>query len=160
MSELIAALHILAAILLIGPVAVATSAIAPAYKKARAGDAAAVGSLVTLARMSRTYGLASLAVPALGLVALFVVPGASKEVEFHIAALLAVVAWVVLFVSVLPTQRKALIAAGVTDPSEAPVSDKDRAAAEKDAIKLRGKLAMTAGIFNLLWLIVALLMFL
>ncbi|WP_295642507.1 hypothetical protein [uncultured Corynebacterium sp.] len=160
MNTIIVALHVLTAVLLIGPVAVATSAYAPAFRKAASGDESAKGALRFIFRQTRTYGLASLIVPALGLVAFLTSAAARENYAFHAAVLLAVIAWGFLLAVVIPTQRKGLIKLGALEPSDNPASDKETAAVSKlGTDKIPGKAAMFGGIFNLLWIITAILMF-
>lgn len=161
MSTLIVTLHAIAAILLIGPVAVATSMYAPQFRKAQSGDQAALGAVRLLAGITRTYGIISLLVPLLGFGSMFLVDGAWKNYYFHAAILLAVLAWAVLIFLVIPTQRLGQLALGDDDPAEAPASDKEKQKlAALDVAKIPGRAAMFAGIFNLLWLLTALMMFL
>ena len=148
MNTIIVTLHVLTAVLLVGPVAVATSAYAPAFRKAAAGDEGAKG------------GLASLIVPGLGLVAFLTSATAREHYTFHAAILLAVIAWGLLLAAVIPTQRKGLIKLGALDPSDNPASEKETAAVSQlNADKIPSKAAMLGGIFNLLWIITAILMF-
>lgn len=160
MNTIIVTLHVLTAVLLVGPVAVATSAFAPAFRKAAAGDEGAKGALRFIFRQTRTYGLASLIVPGLGLVAFLTSATAREHYTFHAAILLAVIAWGLLLAAVIPTQRKGLIKLGALDPSDNPASEKETAAVSQlNADKIPGKAAMLGGIFNLLWIITAILMF-
>ena len=160
MTTIVIALHVLTAILLIGPVAVATSTYAPTFRKAAAGDEGSKGTLRFIFRLTRAYGLASLVVPALGLVAFLISSAARENYAFHTAILLAVIAWGFLLAAVIPAQRKGLIKLGALDTSDNPASDKEVAAVEKlSAEKVPGKTAMFGGIFNLLWIVIAILMF-
>ncbi|MGJ4076673.1 hypothetical protein ACN4EB_03285 [Corynebacterium macclintockiae] len=160
MSTFIVALHVLAAILLIGPVAIASSMYAPQFRKAQSGDQAAIGALRLVHRITRAYGFVSLLVPVLGLVAFFTVDGAMKEHALHFALLLAIVAWGILIALVIPSQRKGLVALNAVEAGDAPASEAEAAkAADADTSKIPGQAAMFAGIFNLLWMITAILMF-
>ncbi|AGE36268.1 hypothetical protein I6H52_08310 [Corynebacterium urealyticum] len=160
MDQFITALHVIAAILLIGPVAVATSAFAPTLRAAQSGSAKAVGSVATLAGMTRRYGYISLLVPVLGLVAFMTVDGAMQNYAFHAAILTSLVAWLVLLLAVIPQQRRGLISVDGLDESDTPASEDELAAVQGDAAQaLPGKAAMFGGIFNLLWLVTAILMF-
>ena len=160
MTTLVSALHILAAIMLIGPVMVSTSMFAPQMRKVTAGEEAP-GTLRLLHKVTRVYGLASLLVPALGLVAMLTVDGALKEGRYHASLLLAVIAWGLLIFLVIPRQRRALVATNSLSPADAPASEKETAQLnDADVSKLPGQTAMFGGIFNLLWIIIAILMFL
>lgn len=160
MSTFIVALHVLTAILLIGPVAIASSMYAPQFRKAQSGDPAAVGALRLIHRITRSYGFISLLVPVLGLIAFFVVDGAMKNTALHFALLLAIAAWGVLIALVIPRQRQGLVALNAVEAGDAPASESEAAkAADADTSKIPGQAAMFAGIFNLLWLVTAILMF-
>lgn len=160
MSEIVVILHIFSAILLIGPVAVSTSMFAPQLRKVAAGNEAP-GTLRLLHSITRTYGLLSLLVPAFGLVAFLTVDGAMKNHNLHAALLLAVLAWGVLVAAVIPRQRLALVSVNALSAADTPASAKEEEKlAKTDVSKLPGQNAMFAGIFNLLWAVTAVLMFL
>lgn len=143
-------LHILTAILFLGPVTVATSTFHVKALAAHEGDAEARGAAALLHKISSTYGMLSLLVPLLG-IGEFIEKGMFDQGQFHAAIGLSVVAWAVLFFLILPRQRKMVAALGL-DP-EAP------AAEIADWNKAKGQLSMFGGIFALLWLITAALMF-
>ncbi|HIW95152.1 MAG TPA: hypothetical protein H9867_01490 [Candidatus Corynebacterium gallistercoris] len=160
MSTLIVILHVLAAILLIGPVAVSTSLYAPLFRKAQGGDPAQVGALQLVTRVTRSYGFLSLLVPAFGVVALLTIDGAMKNGAFHAALVLAIVAWGLLIGLVIPRQRLGLVALGAADDAQGPASEQEKEkAAALDVNSIPKQAAMFGGIFNLLWLITAVLMF-
>lgn len=142
--------HIIAAILFLGPVAVASS-LYPAFAlQATGGDQSALGSARILHRITNTYALLSLLVPLAGL-GMFIFDSAyMKQGKFHAAILISVIAWAVLFFLVLPRQKALLSLA--TDPA-AHAAEPDKAPA------LKKQLAMFSGIFNALWIIAAVLMF-
>ncbi|MBC2681904.1 hypothetical protein GSS87_05775 [Corynebacterium sp. 4HC-13] len=159
MSNFIVILHVLAAILLIGPVAVSTSMFAPQLRKVDSGSEDA-GTLRLLHSITRVYGLISLIVPTLGLIAMFTVDGAMKNPLIHTGLLLSIIAWVILVFLIIPRQRLALLSVNALTPADTPASEKETAALHKvDTAKLPAHIAMFGGIFNLLWFITALLMF-
>ncbi|RAV32689.1 hypothetical protein [Corynebacterium heidelbergense] len=158
MSHFFVFLHVVTAILFIGPVAVTTSMFAPTYRKAKGGDAGAAGQLRLLHRISRLYGMISLVVPVLGLILLFGFGEGKGEYGFHIATLLSIIAWAVLLFLVIPSQRRGLVAANALEAGDNPFTD-EAAKARTNTTKLPGQLAMFAGIFNLLWFVTAILMF-
>ena len=132
MEKLLLSVHVLAGILFVGPIAVATS-LFPRYARAD-GSADVAGALH---RITRVYGALALAVPAIGLV-LAVVQGRVTEAWIIVAMALTAIAGGLLALQIAPRQREAL-----DSPS-------DGAA--------RRRLGMLAGIFNLLWTIVVILM--
>ena len=147
MSSLLIFLHVFAAILLVGTVCISTSAFPGQVEKAAAGDASAAGAAGVLNKITTTYGYISAIVPVLGL-AIFLTDLSTykSQVQFHIALLLAVIAWVILLVVIIPKQNKAM--AAIATPG-----------AGADITKLRKKIAMFSGVFNLLWVICAILMY-
>lgn len=146
MISIFVALHVLAAIALIGPVMVSTSKF-PAGIAAARTDVSALGSLKTLAGITQTYGMFSALAPILG-VAVFVsdISTFGSMGQFHGAMALAVVAWCILLFIVAPKQKAVVTALETGDSSF-------------DFDKARSGLAMFGGIFNLLWIICAILMF-
>jgi len=158
METIVVGLHVIAAIMLMGPVMVATSMFAPQLRKVTAGNESA-GTLRLLHKITRIYGLASAIVPVLGVIAMFTSEGALKDGRFHASILLAVIAWGLLVFLVIPRQRLGLVAANALQPADDPATEKETAAVQKtDASKLPGQAAMFGGIFNLLWVIIAILM--
>lgn len=75
--------------------------------------------------------------------------------KFHASILLAIIAWVILLVVILPRQRTALGALGMLPESEAS-PEEDKIASWSQVKK---QLSMYAGIFNLIWIVVLVLMF-
>jgi len=133
MSAILLSAHVVAAILAIGPIAVAASMF-PRYARALPGaDGSALPAAAVLHRICRAYAAVGLAVPILGM-ATAVSMGVLTDAWVLVSIALTAAAAVVLIAFVLPDQRAALDGARVT------------------------RLAMTTGIFNLLWVIVTVLM--
>jgi hypothetical protein len=130
MEPFLLSVHVLAGILFVGPVAVTTS-LFPRYALADAGTAA------VLHRITRVYGVLAVVVPVVGL-ALAGVQGRTTEVWVVIAMVLTAIAGALLMLQIVPGQSAAL-------------------AAPDDGTQLR-RLAMLAGVFNLLWAVVVVLM--
>jgi hypothetical protein len=126
MSAILLSAHIIAAILAVGPIAVAASMF-PRY--VRDGSAAAP----VLYRICQTYSVVGVGVPLLG-IATAVSMGVLTQPWVMVSIALTAVAAVVLVASILPDQRAALDGKAVS------------------------RLAMTTGIFNLLWVAVTVLM--
>ena len=147
MTSLLIALHVLAAVLLMGPVMITVSTYQGQMMKAKDGDAKALGAATTLHRLTSQYGPLSAIVPILGL-ALFLTNMSvfGTQGRFHVSILLSVIAWVILVALIIPRQKKSLAALESGDNS---VDFEDH----------KKKLSMFGGIFNLLWVITAILMF-
>jgi hypothetical protein len=133
-TKLLLSIHVLAAIVAIGPVTVAASMFPPA---ARHGDGPAIR---LLHRVTRTYGAVAIVVPVLG-GATALSLGVLTDGWLLIAIALTAVAAVVLIGVVLPGQAE-VMAGGSIAPDRALVT----------------RLAMATGIFNLLWVVVVVLM--
>jgi hypothetical protein len=134
MEAFLLSVHVVAGILFVGPVAVSTS-LFPRY--APAGRDGNLDTARLLYRITRVYGLLALAVPVVGL-ALAFAQGRSTEIWVLIAMALTAGAGGLLGLQIAPRQREAL-----DSPTE--------------AADLR-RLGMLAGIFNLLWAVVVVLM--
>ncbi|MBN3507880.1 hypothetical protein [Mycolicibacterium nivoides] len=142
MEFVLLSIHVVAGILFVGPVAVTTSmfpryapvAVAPGggERVERNADTARL-----LHRITRVYGLLALAVPVIGLV-LATVQGRATEIWVVVAMALTAVAGGLLALQIVPRQQRAL---------DAP----------DDGAQLR-RLGMMAGVFNLLWVVVVVLM--
>ncbi|MCO1657459.1 hypothetical protein [Pseudonocardia humida] len=149
MEGVLLSVHVLAAIVFVGGSAVAASLFpryAPVAVSVPAGDAAAPEQpagernravAVALHRVTRVYGVLGLVVPVVGIV-LAMVQGRMGEIWINISMVLTVLAGALLALAVAPMQRDAL-------------------AAPDDGGQLR-RLGMLAGIYNLLWAAVVVLM--
>lgn len=143
MTKLLLSLHVMAAIIAVGPVTVAASMF-PATLRRAPGDART--TLRTLHRICRVYAGIGIAVPLFGLATASSL-GVLGNTWLITSILLAAAASGVLTLLVLPAQDRALAeTTSSTSPSPAPISS------------LPGRLAMMTGIFNLLWATVTVLM--
>ncbi|MBB6570305.1 hypothetical protein HPO96_33470 [Kribbella sandramycini] len=131
MTGLLLSVHVLGAILAVGPVAVAASMFPAA---ARADDAAT--TLRVLHRITRVYATIAIFVPVFG-IATGAKLGVLGDTWLIVSMILTTAAAVVLIALVIPGQR-ALLAGG-----------------NKSAAR---RLGMQTGIFNLLWAVVVVLM--
>lgn len=147
MTSLFIAAHVIAAILLLGPVTVATSQFGPQMLKAAEGDDKAFGATRTLHNITNSYGYISAIVPILG-IAVFLMDMSTygTQGQFHASIVLAIIAWALLFFLIIPRQKKAMAALAGEGTT--------------DFAKDKKQLAMFSGIFNLLWVVIAILMFL
>jgi hypothetical protein len=128
MSAILLSAHVIVAILAVGPIAVAASMF-PRYAR----DEAARPVANVLYRICQTYAVVGVAVPLLG-IATATSMGVLTQAWVLVSIALTAIAAVVLVASILPDQRGALSGTAVT------------------------RLAMTTGIFNLLWVVVTVLM--
>ncbi|ONI86783.1 hypothetical protein ALI22I_24605 [Saccharothrix sp. ALI-22-I] len=153
MEKVLLSLHVLAAIVFVGGSAIATS-LFPRYAPVASGvpvgaSGAAVGSSPdapgernravagALHRVTRGYGIAGIVVPVAGIV-LAATQGRMGEIWITISMVLTAAAGALLALRIAPGQRDAL-----DEPD--------------DGTRLRG-LSMLAGIYNLLWAAVVVLM--
>ncbi|WP_063058745.1 hypothetical protein [Nocardia sienata] len=140
MHNLLLSVHVLAAIVFIGGSAVATSLFpryAPVSGTVGAASERHHAVVAVLHRVTGTYAWFGLTVPGIGLV-LATLQGRVGEVWITAAIVLTACAAAVIITTIHPMQRQAL-------------------AAPDDGRRLRA-LSMLAGIYNLLWLIVVVLM--
>ncbi|MDO4611148.1 DUF2269 domain-containing protein [Corynebacterium sp.] len=156
--------HVLAALLLLGPVTVAISMFPKLALAARDGEAGTIGAARTMHSITRTYGMISLLVPLLGVGVMFTDMETYLKSGFvHVSLLLSIIAWAILFFAVIPQQRLMMAGLGVADEDEDASDPEFQVRAEKaraaDWTRLKSKLAMLSGIFSLIWVVVAILMF-
>ncbi|WP_423462256.1 DUF2269 family protein [Promicromonospora sp. MS192] len=144
MTALLLSLHVLAAILTVGPVAITASMFPRAARRALAApdDASAAAAARLLHRVTRVYAVVGVAVPVLGY-ATGASLGVLSDAWLITSMVLTAAAAAVLIVLVLPGQRRVLEALD--------------GAASSDGDPAR-RLAMHAGVFNLLWAVVVVLM--
>ncbi|MFF4391768.1 hypothetical protein ACFY0G_34065 [Streptomyces sp. NPDC001552] len=149
MTKLLLAVHVLAAIITIGPVTVAASMFPPAVRRALAApdDPSGLATVRTLHRICRVYAVIAVAVPVFGLAtasSLHVLGSAWLITSIVLTALAAAV----LGARILPRQVLAL--AALDGPAET----------LKPAVVQRaaGQLGLITGVFNLLWATVTILM--
>ncbi|MDO9355496.1 MAG: DUF2269 family protein [Solirubrobacteraceae bacterium] len=154
MSKVLLSLHVVAAILLIGPVTVAAS-LFPRYARQvlaapdAAAAATAAAAVAVLHRVSRVYGYLAAVVPALGLAtALSMGVGSDPWVAGSIV--LTGIAAFLLAAVILPAQSAAMSTAWARTGSDT-TGDTARHAQLK-------RLAVFTGIFATLWVIVVILM--
>ena len=143
MTELLLSVHVIAAIVFIGPVTVAVS-LFPRYAREAAGASApgALPAVHLLHRITRVYAVLALVVPVFG-------------IATALALDVLTDAW--LLVSMLLTAIAGLLLALVVLPRQAQVRAALDAGAADQRVDVRA-LAMGAGVFNLLWATVVVLM--
>ncbi|MBB2912475.1 hypothetical protein FHS43_003758 [Streptosporangium becharense] len=121
MTKILLSLHVLVAILAVGPVAVAASMFPPALRRVHAapGDPAALASLRTLHRVCRVYAGVGIAVPVFGLATASSL-GVLGDAWLITSIMLTAAAAAVLAFAVLPRQERLLAAASPADDTTAP----------------------------------------
>ncbi|POX64752.1 hypothetical protein C3492_03110 [Streptomyces sp. Ru62] len=148
MTKFLLSVHVIAAILAIGPVAVAASMFPPAARRALStrpgaddshGDDGpdATGTLHLLHRICRVYAVVGVVVPVFG---------------FATASEMGVLGSAWLIVSIVLTALAALVLAALVLPAQSALIE-GRAEAGRAA-----RLGMVTGLFNLLWAAVTVLM--
>ncbi|MEE1787820.1 DUF2269 family protein [Streptomyces sp. SP17BM10] len=150
MAKFLLSLHVLASVLFIGPVAVAVSMFPRRAKAALAGgpdQAADAGVLRILHRITQVYALLGVAVPVLG-IGLAQVMDVLGQSWLIVSMVLTAVAALALLLFVLPGQQAAV------DALAPETGDVQR----EKAVKGLKTLPMTAGVFNLLWAVVVVMM--
>ncbi|AWZ08814.1 MULTISPECIES: hypothetical protein [unclassified Streptomyces] len=155
MAKLFLSLHVLAALVAIGPVTVAASMFPKAMRHAHRapGDQDALTTLRTLHRICRVYAAVGSAVPVFG----FATAGSLGVLGsgWLIASiLLTAAAAAILALLILPAQDAAL--AGAEAPGPGPGAGHDLGSGP--ASRSIARLAMLTGVFNLLWATVTVLM--
>ncbi|MDT0614910.1 hypothetical protein [Streptomyces lancefieldiae] len=143
MTKVLLSLHVLAAIVAIGPVTVAASMFPPAVRRVGLPDEAGdVGTVRLLHRICRVYAGLGLAVPVLGF-ATAAAMGVLQDAWLITSITLTAAAAGILVAFVLPRQEEIL----------------EQLTGRQSVERARtARLAMFTGLFNLLWATVTVLM--
>ncbi|MFD9279693.1 protease [Streptomyces mirabilis] len=167
MNKFLLAVHVLAAIVAVGPVTVAASMFPPSVRKALAepGDAQALSTVRVLHRICRLYAAVGVAVPVFGF-ATAKNMGVLGDTWLIVSIALTALAAVVLAALVLPRQTTLMEGVegmeGVEERIEAGVGAGAEGAANAGVSRVdprdTARLAMFTGLFNLLWATVTILM--
>ncbi|NEA32638.1 DUF2269 family protein [Streptomyces sp. SID13031] len=145
MNKILLSVHVLAAIIFIGPVTVAASMFPPVARRELAADQPETAVLRVLHRISNIYAIGGIAVPVFG-IAVGAGLGVLGEIWLIISMALTAVAAGVLVVAVLPLQAEVIATAGLDRTARAALIPRAR------------RLSMTTGVFGLLWASVTVLM--
>ncbi|MEU9337439.1 hypothetical protein AB0D49_30480 [Streptomyces sp. NPDC048290] len=139
MTKFLLSVHVIAAIVAIGPVTVAASMFPPAARKAleTPDDPKAVGTVALLHRICQVYAAVGVVVPVFGL-ATGSAMGVLGDAWLIVSIALTVLAAAVLMALVLPRQSALAQGHGTRETTV--------------------RLAMFTGVFNLLWATVTVLM--
>lgn len=144
MTKFLLSVHVLAAIVLIGPVTVAASLFPRYAGAALRAESGALPVTLVLRRITRAYLVAGVAVPVFGL---------ATAVQMGVLG----DAW--LIVSIVLTALAAAVLATVVIPAQTTlVNALPEAGGEEPWRGLLGRLRMGTGVFNLLWAVVVVLM--
>ncbi|MFW6690603.1 hypothetical protein [Streptomyces sp. MAR4 CNX-425] len=154
MTKFLLSVHVLAAILAVGPIAVAASVFPRIARETAADPAHRGGTAAFLHRVCRAYAIVGLAVPAFGL-ATGAQLGVLTDAWLLASIVLTAGAAALLALAILPGQQRLLARAA----GDAPAATGDAPAAAGDGLRpAASRLAMLTGVFNLLWAVVVVLM--
>ncbi|MFD8725550.1 hypothetical protein ACFV2H_48340 [Streptomyces sp. NPDC059629] len=142
MTKFLLAVHVLAAIVAVGPVTVAASMFPPAARRVieAPDDVRAAGTLQLLHRICRVYAVVGVAVPVFGF---------ATASNMHVLGS----AW--LITSIALTALAAVVLAALVLPRQTALVEGGGAGGTRQAT---ARLAMFTGLFNLLWAVVTVLM--
>ncbi|MEU9455264.1 hypothetical protein [Streptomyces sp. NPDC048277] len=142
MTKFLLAVHVLAAIVAVGPVTVAASMFPPAARRVieAPDDVRAAETLQLLYRICRVYAVVGVVVPVFG---------------FATASTMHVLGSAWLIVSIALTALAALVLAALVLPRQSALLEAGAGGATRQAT---ARLAMFTGVFNLLWAAVTVLM--
>ncbi|MEU6093321.1 hypothetical protein [Streptomyces sp. NPDC047079] len=150
MTKFLLAVHVLAAIVAVGPVTVAASLFPPTARKALAGPGASRHHLALLYRVCRVYAVVGVVVPVFGFATARNM-GVLGDTWLIVSIVLTALAAVVLAALVLPWQGRIL--EGI-DEGDGGNGGHGGTVGERATVRL----AMVTGVFNLLWAAVTVLM--
>ncbi|WP_042396754.1 membrane protein [Streptacidiphilus carbonis] len=163
MTKLLLSLHVLAALLAIGPVTIAASMFPAALRRTDddPGDLEALATLKTLHRICRLYAALGIAVPVFGFATASSL-GVLGSPWLITSILLTAAAAALLALLILPVQDAALTEAQAQPPGPAPGPGPGpgpgRRPERDSGPPASARLAMLTGVFNLLWATVTVLM--
>ncbi|MGP4109387.1 hypothetical protein ACTWP5_00525 [Streptomyces sp. 4N509B] len=156
MTKLLLSLHVLAAILTVGPIAVAAS-LFPRHARTDAP------STPLLHRICRGYAVVGIAVPVFG-IATGAQLGVLTDAWLVASLVLTAIAAALLTLAILPAQQRLLALApaadgdGVADGATATPAEADADADTRRDDRTAVRLTALTGVFNLLWAVVVVLM--
>lgn len=141
MTAVLLSIHVLAAIVFVGPVTVATSMF-PRYARAALAGEGPAAPVTLLHRISRVYAVLAIAVPVFGL-GTAVAMGVLGDAWLIASLVLTAAAAALLGLRILPAQAEVVAALSTEDDPRAVVAAR--------------RLSMTSGVFALLWGVVVVL---
>lgn len=162
MTKFLLAVHVIAAIVAIGPVTVAASMFPPAARRVLAApdDADALATARLLHRICRVYAVVGVVVPVFGFATASAM-GVLGDTWLIVSIVLTAFAAGVLALLVLPRQESLLDGVEVGVGDKVRVTGTGNGEGTGEGVADRGatvRLAMFTGIFNLLWATVTVLM--
>ncbi|MFD6289310.1 protease [Streptomyces sp. NPDC060205] len=165
MTKFLLVLHVLVAIVAVGPVTVAASMFPPSARRALAepDSPRATETVRLLHRICRVYAGLGIAVPVLGM-ATALSMGVLHDTWLIVSMVLTGIAAAVLLALVLPRQEEIIeaVEAASEKAAEASAVPGDAGTSVSAAVavnpRVTVRLAMFTGIFNLLWATVTILM--
>ncbi|MFG2172796.1 DUF2269 family protein [Streptomyces niveus] len=150
MTKLLLSIHVLASILVVGPIAVAASMF-PRYARQTAGeDGHSVGATVLLHKICSGYAIVGVAVPVFG-IATGAQLGVLTDAWLLTSIVLTTIAAAILALAILPGQESMI-------ESAAAAADGSGTGDGADTKRAAARLAGLTGVFNLLWAVVVVLM--
>ncbi|MCI0384046.1 DUF2269 family protein [Streptomyces sp. CNQ085] len=153
MTKVLLSVHVLAAIVVIGPITVAASLFPRHARQAAGSGEPGEGRDASIAaflhRICRGYAVAGIAVPVFG-IATGARLGVLTDAWLIVSLVLTAIAAAVLVLAIVPGQRRMLRPADGTGARTAAANGETRSAA--------ARLSMLTGAFNLLWAVVVVLM--
>ncbi|WP_405609646.1 DUF2269 family protein [Streptomyces sp. NBC_01511] len=144
MTKLLLSIHVLASILVVGPIAVAASMF-PRYARQTAQDGRSAAGAALLHRICSGYAIVGVAVPVFGL-ATGAQLGVLTDAWLIASIVLTAIAAAILALAILPGQQSMIEAS------------KEREGEGGDTARAAARLAGLTGVFNLLWAVVVVLM--
>ncbi|WKX71865.1 hypothetical protein [Streptomyces sp. XD-27] len=171
MTKVLLSVHIVAAILVVGSITVAAS-LFPRYAKQAvlggeaAGGGRAAGVAVFLHRICGAYAVAGVTVPVFGIATASEL-GVLTDAWLITSLVLTVIAAAILALTILPGQRRMLALTGEGDAEEGAAGEgtaeegtvaKEKRVTEAGLSAVAARLAMSTGVFNILWTVVVVLM--
>ncbi|MEV8342443.1 DUF2269 family protein [Streptomyces niveus] len=152
MTKLLLSIHVLASILVVGPIAVAASMF-PRYARRTAGeDGHSVGATVLLHRICSGYAIVGVAVPVFG-IATGAQLGVLTDAWLLTSIVLTTIAAAILALAILPGQESMIESAAAAADGTGTGAD-----GGADTKRAAARLAGLTGVFNLLWAVVVVLM--
>ncbi|MEV8363462.1 DUF2269 family protein [Streptomyces niveus] len=153
MTKLLLSIHVLASILVVGPIAVAASMF-PRYARQTAGeDGHSVSATVLLHRICSGYAIVGVAVPVFG-IATGAQLGVLTDAWLLTSIVLTTIAAAILALAILPGQESMIESAAAAAADGTGTGTGDGADTKRAAARLAG----LTGVFNLLWAVVVVLM--